>query len=325
MDAYFRKLRQDGIGVEIKHTGVISKEEESLLWERGILGTSTPLALLRSVFYYNGKIFCLRGGEEHRQLKFSQLKRVEKGFVYTENGSKNRSGGVAQMRVENKVVPSYAVHEIGERCHVYLLDMYLKKVPKDALDKNNFYLRPQRIASDTDGVWYMPVPVGRNTLQKMLPAMCEEAGIARRTNHSLRATGATQLFNANIPEKVIQCRTGHRSLKALRMYENPTDEQQSEACQVLVSKEKLLPPELLSQKPEQLLPGVAAPQASIVPVHCTTTVPPLFGAPQNCTINIQVLNQPSIQNFQGFVNSDVSTKDDAFVDSLLSSVDVNLI
>jgi hypothetical protein len=58
MDTYFRKLRQDGIGVEIKHTGVISKEEESLLWERGILGTSTPLALLRSVFYYNGKIFC---------------------------------------------------------------------------------------------------------------------------------------------------------------------------------------------------------------------------------------------------------------------------
>ena len=38
-----------------------------------------------------------------------------------------------------------------------------------------------------------------------------------------------------------------------------------------------------------------------------------------------MLNQPSIQNFQGFVNSDVSTKDDAFVDSLLSSVDVNLI
>ena len=72
------------------------------------LGTSTPLALLRSVFYYNGKVFCFRGGDEHRQLKFSQLKRVSKGYIYTENGSKNRSGGVAQMKIENKVVPSYA-------------------------------------------------------------------------------------------------------------------------------------------------------------------------------------------------------------------------
>ena len=31
--------------------------------------------------------------------------------------------------------------------------------------------------------------------------------------------GATTLYNANIPEKLIQERTGHRSIKALRQYE----------------------------------------------------------------------------------------------------------
>ena len=76
-------------------------------------------------------------------------------------------------------------------------------------------------------------------LQKMLPTMCEEAGIERRTNHSLRATGATEMFRANIPEKVIQSRTGHLSLKALRMYENPTDYQHEAACSVLVKRQHI--------------------------------------------------------------------------------------
>ncbi len=30
------------------------------------------------------------------------------------------------MKVENKVVQSYAVNQIGERCHVHLLDLYKK-------------------------------------------------------------------------------------------------------------------------------------------------------------------------------------------------------
>ena len=67
----------------------------------------TPLEHFFKLFFYNGKKFLLQGGEEHRGLKFSQLKRTSNAYIYTENGSKNRSGGLGQMRVENKVVPSY--------------------------------------------------------------------------------------------------------------------------------------------------------------------------------------------------------------------------
>ena len=35
------------------------------------------------------------------------------------------------------------------------------------------------------------------------------------TNHSLRATGATTLFDAGVLEAIIQKRSGHRSTKAL--------------------------------------------------------------------------------------------------------------
>ena len=51
MDTRFRKLRQEGIGAEVKHASIISTDEENMLWERGILGTSSPLALLRSVIW----------------------------------------------------------------------------------------------------------------------------------------------------------------------------------------------------------------------------------------------------------------------------------
>ena len=49
-----------------------------------------------------------------------------------------------------------------------------------------------------------------------------------KTNHSLRATAATQLFDGKVPEKPnnIQECTGHHSFFALREYEHSTPEQQ---------------------------------------------------------------------------------------------------
>ena len=56
--------------------------------------------------------------------------------------------------------------------------------------------------------------------------MCAEAGITKhKTNHSLRATGTTAMFAANVPERIIRDITGHRS-NALQLYERPTRGQQ---------------------------------------------------------------------------------------------------
>jgi site-specific recombinase XerD len=41
----------------------------------------------------------------------------------------------------------------------------------------------------------------------------------RVTNHSMRAISVTQMCKSGVPEKVIQERTGHKSLDALRVYE----------------------------------------------------------------------------------------------------------
>lgn len=58
-----------GVRAETKRTPIITKEEENSLWDQGVLGAETPESLLRAVFYYNGKNFCLRGGSKHRNLR----------------------------------------------------------------------------------------------------------------------------------------------------------------------------------------------------------------------------------------------------------------
>ena len=95
IDNHFKELRQQGVGSESKHAEIISKEEEDMLWKSGVMGTHSPQALFNAVFFFNGKNFCLRGGQEHRGLKLSQFKKKDDKYIYTENASKNHQGGLA--------------------------------------------------------------------------------------------------------------------------------------------------------------------------------------------------------------------------------------
>ena len=64
--------------------------------------------------------------------------------------------------------------------------------------------------------------------------MCAEAGITGNfTNHSLRAYGATTLFQSGVSEKLIQQRTGHRSTDALRQYERTSESQLVEVSNIM--------------------------------------------------------------------------------------------
>ena len=235
-DSVYRDLHSKGIGTDVRHTLTFSVEDEEKLWVTGVLGDASPKSLQRAVFYYIGKRFCVRGGEEQRKLGHSQFQRTERpdSYTYVEHGSKNRSGGLAQLRQENKCVPCYSIPDKAPRCLVFLLDLYLRKLPKYAFEHDVLYCRP-KIKMPLDGPWYDPVPVGRNKLGSMVKEMCENAGIAPRTNHSLRATGATALFHADVPERIIQKTTGHRSLDSLRTYERISTEQQEAVSRVMMS------------------------------------------------------------------------------------------
>ena len=97
------------------------------------------------------ELLLVRGGVEHRELKLSQLRRevvtTVNGdpidhYTYTEYGSKSRSGGLKQLRQENKVVHQYESANAA-RCPVRLLDKYISKLPPDAKKNDVFYLKPK--------------------------------------------------------------------------------------------------------------------------------------------------------------------------------------
>ena len=212
-DSVFIRLHQKSVGSETKSTTVLTQLEEDKL---GVLILNTPIGLLRSVFFYNGKSFCLREGQEQCGLKLSQItKSVESVggedvscYMCREFGCKNQQGGFSSLNSDNKVVKQYENLSGSGPYHIKILDIYLSKLPKRAKESDVFYLTPlpKKPLDDTEPC-YTLTPIGKNKLNSLLKEMCVEAGLFKDfSNHSLRAYGATTLFQV---EKSIQMHTGH--------------------------------------------------------------------------------------------------------------------
>ena len=178
------------------------------------------------------------------------------------------------MRVANKVVPVFPFPGAGVRCHFAFLETYISKLPPVAFQKDWFYMKPLR--HEPSKPWYAAQPCGKNKLVGMVKSMFAMIGVSGKTNHSLRATGASMMFQAGVPEKIVQERTGHRSLEALRMYECTTITQHMEVSRVLsawkVQKDEVKSTcnSSLPAKPRDTAGGV-----------CFSTI---FGTTTNCVI-----------------------------------------
>ena len=92
----------------------------------------------------------------------------------------------------------------------------MKLLPNDR-PKNAFYFQP--LKKPSADVWFSNRPIGHNTLDQTVARLCSMAGITGfRTNHSLRSTTATRLYQAGVDEQLIMETTGHRSLEGVRSY-----------------------------------------------------------------------------------------------------------
>ncbi len=61
--------------------------------------------------------------------------------------------------------------------------------------------------------------MGHNKLQTVVSSLMEKAGYSGHyTNHSLRVSAATRLFDLGIDEQLIMSRTGHSSTGGVRTY-----------------------------------------------------------------------------------------------------------
>ena len=121
-------------------------------------------------------------------------------------------------------------HEEGvkhEPCLLEIYRLYIGLVEVFVKNSNAFYYKASKAKFG-----FEKVPVGINTLNEVLPDLCEAAGVKRKTAHCLRVTCASALFNAGVEEKLICERTGHRS-NALLKYEKPSEENKGKVSYLL--------------------------------------------------------------------------------------------
>ena len=120
------------------------------------------------MFFFNGQNFCLRGVQEHYNLRFSQIKYATnpERYTYYEFGSKNHAGGINDTST-GKIVPIVATNNCN--CHMNILNFYLSKVPKNVCDRGgSFYLSPLPFTQTRNRPWFFDDPLSLTKLKGLL-------------------------------------------------------------------------------------------------------------------------------------------------------------
>ncbi len=103
---------------------------------------------------------------------------------------------------------------------MYLYEKYCSLLPTIGT-KADLYLLP--LNKPTPWMWYGDRAIGLNTLHTTVKCLAIATGLEGKfTNHSLRATNATHLYQSGCPEKLIKEITGHHS-NAVREYQRMPD------------------------------------------------------------------------------------------------------
>ena len=235
-----RELKQLGKGNKPMKADCLTEAEEEKLWATGQLGTETPLSLINTVWYYTTKCFGLRGCHERRQLEWGDVKIVNdenngRFLVFNERETKTRTGNSTHLRefppkiFENKQNP--------QRCPVLAFETYMQKRPVDMnFDGAPFYLavikNPR--ANKPDSPWYKKSLMGYHRIDQMMPRMAQAAGLSgHKTNHSVRRTMCTQLFQAGVAPNMIAQLSGHKNLQSINNYAVASLDQQKQMSQIL--------------------------------------------------------------------------------------------
>ncbi|CAC5398261.1 unnamed protein product [Mytilus coruscus] len=116
-------------------------------------------------------------------------------------------------------------------CVVNLFELYASHCPPFPRKDDALYLRLLKIPNGN--IWYADQPIGRHSLANIVASICQEAGIGGyRTDHSLRASAATRMYDAGVDKELICEVTGHRS-NAVRNYKRTNEKQKRKINSVI--------------------------------------------------------------------------------------------
>ncbi len=218
-----------------------------------------PEKLVNMLFYLIGMHFALSACEEHKALKvgaWGQLKvkfddqSQRKYLEYMEHRSKSFQGGFKSLHNTPKTVWAFENVDNPARCLVCIYKKYLaKQLSHDPKCSKDLYLHPL-VKPPSPHVWYSCQPLGVGTLSKVISKLCDVTGIhGKYSNHSLRSTAATHMYDQQVDEQQITEVTGHKSV-AVRKYKHTSMEKQKDMSEILYGKWKKNVSSTISKPPD---------------------------------------------------------------------------
>ena len=223
LDSRMKDLTYRGIGIETKQADVFSEAEEVEMWQKGVFGNCSSEVLQYTLYFYNCKLFGLRGREEHHDLQVNDfiIGNDSDGKVYikyTSRSRKNFNGGLRQIHFKPKVIKHYDTE--GRKSIISLYREYFQALGET---EGPFYLRT--LPNLMNSIRFGKQRVGVNTLSKILPILAARANLkGNYTSHSGKATCATRLSENSLDDKIIKKRLGNRSSKGLEAYKRRRDD-----------------------------------------------------------------------------------------------------
>ena len=243
LDNVMKERTASNIGMVVKQAELIPLDFEENMWKNNILLEETPEKLRETVLFLLGINLGLRAGDEHyalhrgtkdkpSQLSFEWATNGKRCEVYREDFiTKTNDGGLKSFKKDRKVVWIYPSENVV-RCPIRLVDKYMSLLPEVGKSgKDNFYLRS--LERPIPAQWYSTQVVGRYTLTKVVASLLWDAKLdGYFTNHSLRRTSTTRLFQAGVDRKIVKEFTDHVS-DAVDKYQITSDEQKEKMSIIL--------------------------------------------------------------------------------------------
>ena len=163
---------------------------------------------------YNGLNYVLQSGEEHRQLKISQLKfcnvpdpgvseKIIEHVVYTEHGSKIVLEAAINLTWITKLLPSMHSQSWVSAVMCFCFSCICQSFLSVPFESTFFYWRVcSSIPAAAGEPWFRKNHVGHNVLSNFIKRILAAAGIdiSAKCNHSLRESAISQMFHLNIAE-----------------------------------------------------------------------------------------------------------------------------
>ena len=236
LDAKIKNLKQLG-KQNTKHKPAITTPDLQKLRVHPVISASTPLGLLRNVWFHTTLYWCRRGREGQRNLTPSSFT-----FAVDENSrqyatmthdelSKNHPGGFDDTESFEKDGRMYrATDDPSDGYNA--LELYISKLNPHC---SAFFQFPKRKWSPSDSVWYENRPLGVNKLGVMMREISEEAELSSiYTNHCVRATAITLWSDAGLENRHIMAVSGHRNEQSLKSYNSrPSSTQLRQSSDIL--------------------------------------------------------------------------------------------